>query len=59
MNHTCKEICEAYIKFCFPDLSQEQVEKEAKDFYEASPTGELFHVFAAAEVLKNAGVEGF
>jgi hypothetical protein len=56
---TCKEICEAWVKYNFPELNQHDLEELAKQFYEASSDGSLCHVVAAAQQLRELGVEGF
>ncbi len=50
---TCKEICVAWIRRCHPDLTdQVEIERLALAFWEASPSGELSHVFDAADILE-------
>lgn len=46
--YTAKEICEAYVIFKGLDMTGEQ-------FFYASPYGELYHVFLAAQEMKDAG----
>ena len=49
---TGKQICEAWVRRQHPDLPAGDVEREALAFWNASPTGELGHVFAAGRILE-------
>lgn len=54
---TGREICERWARFQLgPGASQEDVEAAAKAFWESCSTGELWHVYAAAEVLRQEGL---
>jgi hypothetical protein len=49
---TGQEICEAWIRKQKPEASDEEVARLALEFWNASPTGEIDHVFAAQAELE-------
>lgn len=52
---TGKEICEAWIRRQHPQASEADVARLAREFWDASPRGELFHVFDALAILRAEG----
>lgn len=53
---TGADICRAYVRAHLPEASADTVEREARRFWELSPTGELDHVFAARDWLEARGI---
>lgn len=49
---TGRDICEAYMRFI--GVPEERVEDAAREFWEMSSTGDLWHMFAARRALEEA-----
>ena len=45
---TGKEICEAAVRNTWADLDDAEVSRRARMYWDASPNGELWHVFQLA-----------
>jgi hypothetical protein len=50
---TGKQICEQYARF--NGVPESDVPAWARNFWEAGPRGDLFHVFAARDEMRAAG----
>ena len=50
-----QQICEAWIRLTEPNVAETEIAEKARAFFEASPSGELNHVFEARLTLIAAG----
>ena len=50
---TCKEVSEAAARIAYPSLPQEAIGRIGVAIWNASPTGELYHIFELADMIKH------
>jgi len=51
MPPTPRDICIAWVRKTNPECPEADIEERARQFFRASPTGELWHVFCAGRIL--------